>query len=118
MSRIAPKPIVSQIVRTWDVPPAMSFAVVEDIEGRFWIEKSCPVGTHYWTVQQAAELPPAPAPGAPSKRPSRLRATACRSTVFQSSPPSTQRRSTRPPAARRIATTQDRRTRPRLIYLL
>src|SRR5690349_20760926 len=57
MSRIAPKPIVCQVVRTWDVPPAMRFAVVEDIESRLWIEESCPVGTHYWTVEQAAELP-------------------------------------------------------------
>jgi hypothetical protein len=34
----------------------MTFAVAEDSEGRLWIEESCPVGTHYWTVEQAAEL--------------------------------------------------------------
>jgi hypothetical protein len=35
----------------------MTYAVVEDIDGRLWIEESCPVGTHYWTVEQAAALP-------------------------------------------------------------
>ena len=57
MSRIAPKPVISQVVRTWDVQPGMTFAVVEDIDGRIWIQESCPVGTQYWTVEQAAELP-------------------------------------------------------------
>lgn len=57
MSRIAPKPIISQVVRTWDVQPGMTYAVVEDIDGRLWIEESCPVGNHYWTVEQAASLP-------------------------------------------------------------
>ncbi len=57
MSRIAPKPIISQIVRTWDIQPGLTFAVVEDIDGHLWIEESCPVGTHYWTVEQAAALP-------------------------------------------------------------
>ena len=60
MSRIAPKPTISQVVRTWDVQPGMTYAVVEDIDGRLWIEESCPVGTQYWTVEQAAELPTGP----------------------------------------------------------
>ena len=58
MSRIAPKPNIRQVVRTWNVQPGMIFAVAEDTEGRLWIEESCPVGTHYWTEEQAAELLP------------------------------------------------------------
>lgn len=56
MSRIAPKPIIRQIVRKWCVEPGMSYAVAEDMEGRLWIEQSCPIGTHYWTIEQAAQL--------------------------------------------------------------
>jgi hypothetical protein len=56
MSRITRKPAVSRLVRKWTVQPGMSFAVVEDREGRLWIEESCPIGTHYWTVEQAAQL--------------------------------------------------------------
>jgi hypothetical protein len=58
MSGISPKPNIRQVVRTWNVQPGMIFAVAEDTEGRLWIEESCPVGTHYWTVEQAAELLP------------------------------------------------------------
>ncbi len=60
MSRIAPKPVISQVARTWDVAPGMTYAVVEDADGRLWIEESCPVGTHYWTLDQAAALPAGP----------------------------------------------------------
>jgi hypothetical protein len=35
----------------------MTFALVEDIERRVWIVESCPAGTHFWTIAQAAELP-------------------------------------------------------------
>lgn len=58
MSRISPKPVINQVVRTWRVQPGMTFAVVEDIEGRTWIVESCPAGTHFWSVAQAAELNP------------------------------------------------------------
>ena len=57
MSRISPKPMMMQTIRRWDVQPGMTYAVTEDTDGRLWIEESCPVGTHYWTVEQAAELP-------------------------------------------------------------
>ncbi len=35
----------------------MVFAVVEDLERAIWIVESTPVGTHCWTLEQAAELP-------------------------------------------------------------
>jgi len=35
----------------------MTFALVRDIEGQIWIVESCPVGTRFWTPEQAAELP-------------------------------------------------------------
>ena len=56
MSRISPKPVISQTVRSWSVDPGMTLAVSEDNTGRLWIEQSCPVGTQYWTVEQAAAL--------------------------------------------------------------
>jgi hypothetical protein len=56
MSRIAPKPVISQIIRKWSIEPGLTFAVAEDVDGRLWVEESCPVGTHYWTVEQAAQL--------------------------------------------------------------
>jgi len=34
----------------------MRISVVEDAAGRAWIEESCPVGGHYWTIAQAAQL--------------------------------------------------------------
>ncbi|HZO88688.1 MAG TPA: hypothetical protein VFB38_10155 [Chthonomonadaceae bacterium] len=57
MSQIAPKPIIAQVIRTWQVPPGLKFALVKDVEGRIWAVESCPVGTHFWTVAQVAELP-------------------------------------------------------------
>ena len=57
MSRIAPTPSIRLTLRKWSVDPGMSYAVVEDTEGRTWIEQSSPVGTQYWTVEQAAQLP-------------------------------------------------------------
>ncbi len=56
MSRIAPKPVISQVVRTWKLQPELTVAVVEDMDGGLWIEEKCPVGTQYWTIEQAAEL--------------------------------------------------------------
>jgi len=56
MSRVSPKPVITQTVRTWNVEPGMTFAVAEDNAGRLWIEQSCPVGTHFWTVDQAVAL--------------------------------------------------------------
>ena len=56
MSRIAPKPVINEIVGTWTVQPEMTFEVAVDTEGRIWIAESCPVGTQYWTLEQAAGL--------------------------------------------------------------
>lgn len=57
MSRIAPKPIISNVLGTWDVPPGMKIALVQDIECQLWIIESCPAGTHFWTLAQAQMLP-------------------------------------------------------------
>jgi hypothetical protein len=57
MSSLSPKPVIAHTVRTWRVHPGMTFALVEDIEADLWIVESCPAGTHFWTVAQAAELP-------------------------------------------------------------
>lgn len=51
-----PKPAIDRIVSTWTVEPGMEFALVIDVDRRVWIRQSCPVGTHFWTVGQAAEL--------------------------------------------------------------
>src|SRR5690349_15201324 len=57
MSQISPKPVIAKVVRAWNVSPGMTFSLIEDVERRVWIMESCPVGTHFWTVEQAAELP-------------------------------------------------------------
>jgi hypothetical protein len=57
VSRLSPKPIIAQVHRTWHLPVGMSFSLVEDLERRVWIVQSCPIGTHVWTVEQAAILP-------------------------------------------------------------
>ena len=56
MSRIAPKPIIAQVVQTWRLAAGMSFTLVRDIEGAVWIVESCPAGTRFWTPEQAAQL--------------------------------------------------------------
>lgn len=57
VSRIAPKPMIARVVQTWDVPPGLKIALVEDVEKCVWIVESCPVGTQFWTLAQAQELP-------------------------------------------------------------
>ena len=56
MSRIAPRPVINEIVGTWSVQPGMTFEVAVDNDGCVWIVESCPVGVQYWTVDQAADL--------------------------------------------------------------
>ena len=57
MSRIAPKPIIARVIKTWRVLPGMTFALVEDMERSVWVVQSCPAGTQFWTVEQAENLP-------------------------------------------------------------
>ena len=57
MSIVSPKPIIAHTLKSWRVSPGMTFAVVEDIENRIWVVQSCPVGTQFWTLKQAEELP-------------------------------------------------------------
>jgi hypothetical protein len=57
VSRLSPKPIIAHVAQTWDVPPGMKIALVEDIERCVWVVESCPVGTHFWTLAQAQSLP-------------------------------------------------------------
>ena len=57
MNRIAPKPIIARVVKTWRVPPGMTYALVEDMEQSVWVVQSCPAGTQFWTVAQAESLP-------------------------------------------------------------
>ena len=57
MKTMSPKPIIARVLRSWSVPPGLTFALVQDVEKQVWVVESCPVGTHFWTVAQAAELP-------------------------------------------------------------
>jgi hypothetical protein len=34
----------------------LTFALVQDMEQRFWVVETCPAGTHVWTLDQAADL--------------------------------------------------------------
>ena len=56
MNLRTPQPNIERTLHTWNVPPGMTFALVEDCEGILWIREACPIGVHYWTLAQAAEL--------------------------------------------------------------
>ena len=55
-----PKPIIAQVLRSLRVPPGMIYALVNDIEQNLWVVESCPAGTRFWTLEQAAELSQGP----------------------------------------------------------
>jgi hypothetical protein len=57
MKTMSPQPIIARVLRRWSVPPGLTFALVQDVEKQVWVVESCPVGTHFWTVSQAEELP-------------------------------------------------------------
>ena len=56
MSKLSPKPIITSVIQTWNVPPGLKIALVEDMERHLWIVESCPAGTHFWTLPQAQAL--------------------------------------------------------------
>jgi hypothetical protein len=51
-----PKPIIAQVLKSLRVPPGMIYALVADLEQNLWVVESCPAGTRFWTLEQAAEL--------------------------------------------------------------
>ena len=55
-----PKPIIAQVLRSLRVPPGMVYALVNDLEQNLWVVESCPAGTRFWTLEQAAELSQGP----------------------------------------------------------
>ena len=55
-----PKPIIAHVLRTLRVPPGLIYALVTDIEQNLWVVESCPAGTRFWTLEQAAELSQGP----------------------------------------------------------
>ena len=56
MRTLSPKPLIAEILQTWRIAPGMSFALISDVERRLWVQESCPVGSHFWTLEQADEL--------------------------------------------------------------
>ncbi len=50
------KPIIAHVLQTQRVPPGLIYALVTDIEQNLWVVESCPAGTHFWTLEQAADL--------------------------------------------------------------
>ena len=56
MRTLSPKPLIAEILQTWRVAPGMSFALISDVERQLWVQESCPVGSHFWTLEQAEEL--------------------------------------------------------------
>ena len=57
MNTVIRKPIIAEVHKTWRVAPGMVYALAVDLERNIWIVESCPVGTHFWTVQEAKQLP-------------------------------------------------------------
>ena len=56
MSNVAPKPVINKVVATYKLPMNTELSLVEDIDSRLWIRESCPVGVHYWTLEQSATI--------------------------------------------------------------
>ena len=56
MRALSPKPLIAEVLQTWRIAPGMSFALISDVERRLWVQESCPVGSHFWTLEQAEEL--------------------------------------------------------------
>ncbi len=56
MRSVSPRPVVVRIHHTWSITPGMSFSVAQDIDNRVWIVETCPAGTQFWTISQAAML--------------------------------------------------------------
>lgn len=52
-----PKPIIANVLKSLRVPPGMIYALVADLEQNLWVVESCPAGTRFWTLEQAADLP-------------------------------------------------------------
>ena len=57
---VTPKPIIAQVLRSLRVPPGMVYALVNDLEQNLWVVESCPAGTRFWTLEQAADLSQGP----------------------------------------------------------
>ena len=55
-----PKPIIAKVLKTLRVPPGMVYALVADLEQNLWVVESCPAGTRFWTLAQAADLSQGP----------------------------------------------------------
>jgi hypothetical protein len=55
-----PKPIIAQVLKSLRVPPGMVYALVTDLEQNLWVVESCPAGTRFWTLEQAADLSQGP----------------------------------------------------------
>jgi hypothetical protein len=55
-----PKPIIAQVLKSLRVPPGMVYALVADLEQNLWVVESCPAGTRFWTLAQAADLSQGP----------------------------------------------------------
>ena len=56
MNAISPKPLIAEVLQTWRIAPGMTFALISDYERRLWVQESCPVGSHFWTLEQAESL--------------------------------------------------------------
>ena len=56
MKALSPKPLISEVLQTWRIAPGMTFALISDVERQLWVQESCPVGSHFWTLDQSEEL--------------------------------------------------------------
>src|SRR5579871_6690109 len=57
MSVLPPQPKIARVIYSREVPPGLTFSLVQDSRRRLWIMESCPAGKQFWTMAQAALLP-------------------------------------------------------------
>ena len=56
MNALSPKPLIAEVLQSWRIAPGMTFSLISDVERQLWVQESCPIGSHFWTLQQAESL--------------------------------------------------------------
>lgn len=56
MNVLSPKPLIAEVLQSWRIAPGMTFSLISDVERQLWVQESCPIGSHFWTLNQAEKL--------------------------------------------------------------
>ena len=56
MNVLSPKPLIAEVLQSWRIAPGMTFSLISDVERQLWVQESCPIGSHFWSLEQAQNL--------------------------------------------------------------